>query len=37
MELWGFLQFHALVYAYDEIALGRQNRMLVVGGEDLAH
>jgi 3-oxoacyl-(acyl-carrier-protein) synthase len=25
---------HALAYAYDEIALGRQKRMLVVGGED---
>ena len=25
---------HALGYAYDEIALGRQDRMIVVGGED---
>ncbi len=25
---------HALGYAYDEIALGRQDRMFVVGGED---
>jgi 3-oxoacyl-[acyl-carrier-protein] synthase I len=26
---------HALGYAFDEIALGRQHRMVVVGGEDL--
>lgn len=27
---------HAIGYAYDEIALGRQRRMLIVGGEDLS-